>query len=429
MKTIKSLLTLPAILLILVLSLVSCKDSTIEFRKYTANVPVYMSYEDLRIPAKALPASSIQKAGKIYIQGNYLFINEKYKGIHVFDNSNPALPINLAFIEIPGNVDLAVKGKYLYADNYVDLIVLDITTITSPLEVARVKNIFPYTIPEATEQYPIASIDQKKGVIVGWEVKEVTEKIDNVLEPYYYLDKFSGNFLMSDSRTGANTVSVVGVGGSMARFIITGDLFYCLNQTNMQVFNIAQPNAPVVGAKIEMSRMVETVFIDGKYLFVGTQTSMLIYDISDPARPLFKSEFNHFKSCDPVVVQDGYAYVTLRSGNRCGNWQNVLQVIDIRVISNPVLVKSYAMTEPYGLGVDKKTLFVCDGQAGLKIFNATDPLRIDQNILKQYSNLKAIDVIPLDPILIMIAQDGLYQYSYADLKNIQQLSKIPIGKQ
>ena len=30
-------------------------------------------------------------------------------------------------------------------------------------------------------------------------------------------------------------------------------------------------------------------------------------------------------------------------------------------------------------------------------------------------------------ILIMIAQDGLYQYNYSDLQNIVQLSKIPIG--
>ena len=90
-------------------------------------------------------------------------------------------------------------------------------------------------------------------------------------------------------------------------------------------------------------------------------------------------------------------------------------------------MKSYAMSEPYGLGIDEKTLFVCDGQAGLKIYDATDPLRIDMNMLKNYTNLKAYDVIPYNNILIMIAQDGIYQYDYADLQNIRLLSKIPIG--
>lgn len=426
MKTKKLLLTAPIMILIL-MSIVSCKDSSIEYRKYTANVPQYLSYDEMRKPVKSTAGYAIQTAGKIYIRGNYLFVNEKYKGIHVFDNSNPASPVNLAFLNIPGNVDLAVRGNYLYADNYVDLIVLDIANLNSPVEVARIKDIFPYTIPETIETFPISNIDQEQGVIVGWQVKQVTEEIsDNGISPYYYFDKGMGAFMLN-ANSGAPT-QTVGVGGSMARFIINGDQFYGLNQSNLQVININDPSNPVAGTKIEMSRMVETVFIDGAYLFVGTQTGMLIYDISVPATPVYKSEYNHFQSCDPVVVQDSYAYVTLRAGNRCGNWKNVMEVIDLKDIMSPVLMKSYPMSEPYGLGIDNKTLFVCDGQAGLKIYDASDPLRIDLHLLKQYSNLKALDVIPFGDVLIMIAEDGIYQYSYTDLQNIKQLSKIPIGE-
>jgi hypothetical protein len=386
-----------------------------------------MSYDDMRKPVKSKAGFAIGTAGKIYIKDNYLFVNEKYKGIHVFDNSNPSSPVNLAFLDIPGNVDLAVRGNYLYADNYVDLIVLDISNLNAPVEVARIKDIFPYTIPETTDIYPISNIDQQQGVIVGWQVEQITEEVtvDGIM-PYYYFDKGMGAFMMNDVR-GAPT-QTVGVGGSMARFIINGDQFYGLNQSNMQVINITEPTNPVAGTKIEMSRMVETVFIEGSDLFIGTQTGMLIYDVSSPATPVYKSEYNHFQSCDPVVVQDNYAYVTLRAGNRCGNWQNVMEVIDIKNIMSPVLMKSYSMSEPYGLGIDNKTLFVCDGQAGLKIYDASDPLRIDQNMLKQYTSIKALDVIPLGNVLIMIAEDGIYQYNYADLQNIKQLSKIPIGE-
>lgn len=429
MKTAKIFLSAPMLLLLLV-SMVSCKDSSIEYRKYTANVPQYMSYDEMRKPVKATAANPIQASGKIYIQGNYLFVNEKYKGIHVFDNSNPESPVNLAFLDIPGNVDLAVRGNYLYADNYVDLVVLDISDLNNPVEAARIKDIFPYTIPETTEVYPIANINQAEGVIVGWQVKEVTEEIpDGGIMPYYFFDKGTGVFFSSDAvNSGGGAPSqVVGVGGSMARFIINGTQFYGLNQTNMQVINIEQPFRPIVGTKIEMSRQVETVFIDSSYLFIGTQTGMLIYDISVPNTPVYKSEYNHFQSCDPVVVKDQLAYVTLRAGNRCGNWQNLMEVIDLHNIMSPTLLKSYPMTEPYGLGIDNKTLFVCDGAAGLKIYDATDPLQIDQHLLKMYTDLNAYDVIPFGNVLIMIAADGIYQYSYADLQNIQQLSKIPIG--
>jgi len=425
MKTKKLSLAAPLTIL-MIMSIVSCKDSSIEYRKYTANVPQYLSYEEMRKPVKSTSGYAIETAGKIYIQGNYLFVNEKYKGIHVFDNSNPESPVNLAFLDIPGNVDLAVKGNYLYADNYVDLIVLDISNLNSPLEVARIKDIFPYTIPETYEVYPISNIDQSQGVIIGWQVKEITEKVENSgINPYYYYDKGIGAFMMNESR--GTPTQTVGIGGSMARFIINGDQFYGLNQTNMQVINITEPSNPVAGTQIELSRMVETVFIEGTNLFIGTQTGMLIYDVTSPASPVYKSEYNHFQSCDPVVVQDNYAYVTLRAGNRCGNWQDVMEVIDLRNIMSPVLVKSYDMSEPYGLGIDDKTLFVCDGQAGLKIYDATDPLRIDLNMIKQYTNLKALDVIPYGNILIMIAEDGIYQYNYSDLLNIKQVSKIPIG--
>jgi len=425
MKTRKSLLFAPMMILAL-FSIVSCKDSSIEYRKYMANVPQYMSYDDMRKPVKSTAAYAIATAGKIYIKDNYLFVNEKYKGIHVFDNSNPASPVNLTFIDIPGNVDLAVKGNYLYADNYVDLVVLDISNIMQPVEVSRIKDIFPYTIPETMDVYPITNIDKEQGVIVGWQAKEVTEEItNNGMQPYFYFEKGDGLFLMNASN-GAPT-QTVGVGGSMARFIINGDQFYGLNQTDLQVIDINQPTTPVAGIKIEMMRMVETVFIDGANLFIGTQSGMLIYDITNPSAPLYKSVYDHFQSCDPVVVKDNLAYVTLRAGNRCGNWQNVMEVIDLNVITNPVLMKSYTMEEPYGLGIDNKTLFVCDGKAGLKIYDASDPLRIDLNILKQYTNIKALDVIPYGNILIMIAEDGIYQYNYSDLQDIKQLSKIPIG--
>ena len=425
MKTRRILIAVPLILLSM-MGLFSCKDSSIQYRRYTANVPRYMSYDELRKPVKSTAAIPIVSSGKIYIKDNYLFVNEKYKGIHVFDNSDPASPSNIAFIDIPGNVDLAVKGNYLFADTYVDLIVLDISNISQPVEVARIKDIFPYTIPEISGTFPISAIDKEKGVIVGWQVCEITEEVDeNMIRPYYYFDKGAGLYMMNETSSGLT--QTVGTGGSLARFIIHESQFYGLNNSSLQAVNISQPTAPVAGTKIETSRMVETIFIDGENLFVGTQTGMLIYNISEPSSPVYEAAYDHFQSCDPVIVKDKLAYVTLRAGNRCGNWQNVMEVIDLKNIQSPVLMKSYTMSEPYGLGIDEKTLFVCDGEAGLKIYNATDPLQIDMNLLKHYTNLKAYDVIPYNGILIMIAQDGIYQYNYADLQNIKLLSKIPIG--
>jgi hypothetical protein len=147
---------------------------------------------------------------------------------------------------------------------------------------------------------------------------------------------------------------------------------------------------------------------------------------ANPSAPEYISQFSHMSSCDPVVVNGNYAYVTLRSGNLCGDAQSQLDVIDISDIQSPQLIKEYPMTEPYGLGIDDSVLFVCDGSAGLKIYNASDPYTIAANKLAEYPDIHTFDVIPLGGVLLMIASEGLYQYDYSDLQNITQLSFIPI---
>jgi hypothetical protein len=153
---------------------------------------------------------------------------------------------------------------------------------------------------------------------------------------------------------------------------------------------------------------------------------MYIYSLTDPGNPVYLSMFRHATSCDPVVVEDNYAYVTLRAGNLCGDSQSQLDVIDISNIVEPTLIKEYGMEEPYGLGIDERVLFVCDGDAGLKIYNAADPYMIDQHKIAQYPDMNAWDVIPLGNILIMIGSDGLSQYDYSNLQDIKLLSVIPI---
>src|SRR5438046_2610762 len=82
---------------------------------YTVYTPIYKSLSQVRASMKSEAPRLLQNTGKMYVSGNYIFLNELKKGIHVIDNSNPAKPNNIAFINIPGNVDLAVKGNYLYA--------------------------------------------------------------------------------------------------------------------------------------------------------------------------------------------------------------------------------------------------------------------------------------------------------------------------
>jgi hypothetical protein len=83
---------------------------------------------------------------------------------------------------------------------------------------------------------------------------------------------------------------------------------------------------------------------------------------------------------------------------------------------------------PHGLGIDDKILFVCDGDAGLKVFDATDPMEIHLHQLAHFPDIKSYDVIPMEGVLMMIGADGLYQYDYTNLSNLHLISQIPVVK-
>jgi hypothetical protein len=84
------------------------------------------------------------------------------------------------------------------------------------------------------------------------------------------------------------------------------------------------------------------------------------------------------------------------------------------------------MFNPHELGIDSNVLFICDGDAGLKIYDAADPMEIHLNQLAHFPEIKAYDAIPLNGVLMMIGADGLYQYDYSNISEIVLLSSIPV---
>lgn len=408
------------------LILLSCQDKIEE--TYTVLAPEYMSYNDLRDAFQVKSADEIIQPGKLYFKDNFLFVNEYMKGIHIVDNSDPADPQVISFLEIPGNIDMAINGNILYADSYVDLLAIDISDLNNIREVYRIEEVFPYTVPEPGEGVQ-EGVDETKGVVIGWKETEKTVEVEPVTQNYpYYLDYADGIYTEAVPRTTSGSVnnSGFGTGGSMARFTLYDQYLYTIHQSELKLFNIASPAVPVFTKVLTIGWNIETLFPYHNKLFIGGQTGMYIYSLNDPANPAYISEFSHVRSCDPVVVEGDYAYVTLRAGNLCGEVNNLLDVIDISNIHNPQLIEAYPMEEPYGLGIDDSILFVCDGSAGLKIYNASDPRAIDNNMIKHYPDINAFDVIPLGDILLMIGADGLYQYGYSKLDSIHELSYIPI---
>jgi hypothetical protein len=416
------------VLLVSIVLTTACTDQV--FETFKANAPVYMSYEDLRSAVKMSAVRELNEPGKIYFKDQYLFINEKMHGVHVFDVSDPKNPQNKGFIDIPGNVDMAIKDNILYADSYIDLVAIDISSFSKIAEVGRVEKIFPYTLPQYDEKYPMAKVEEDRGVVTEWEVKIVKQELEQRYYPVYYSNsKAEMDFVTGSSGVNGAAGSAYGVGGSMARFGLYKEFLYIVNQNNLMTFKLNSNSQVSLLNTAYVSWNVETVFITDQHLFLGTQNGMIVQSLEVPERPSQVGSFSHMTACDPVVIKGDLAFVTLKGGNSCGGTLNQLDVIRMsNNYSKFTLLKSYPMYGPQGLGIDDELLFICDGDAGLKIYDATDPLMINQHLVASFPSINAYDVIPMNNYLFMIGETGFLLYDYTNIQNIKQIGFIPVIK-
>jgi hypothetical protein len=403
-------------------------DKCTRTAEYTAFEPVYKRIDEMRMPASYGAARTLTSPGKIFYYKGYLLINEMNQGVHVVDNSNPESPVNLGFIEIPGNLDMAVHNDILYADSYLDLVAIDLTNPQAPSEINRVQDVFQN----------FYSYSEDIGYLVEYQPMGIRQTID-CSDPQWGAPVFfggGGTMWAEDASFGGSSVfssssnisSSVVTGGSMARFTALDDYLYTIDGAEVKVFDIKQA-LPVLKSEVTMQWGIETLFPMAGSLFVGSNSGMLIYDISNPEQPEYISTFAHATACDPVVVSGNTAYVTLRDGNNCQGFVNQLDVINVSNLNNPNLIRSYPMSNPHGLSVVDQTLYLCEGTFGLKTFDVSDPKEIGSSLLDHISGFQAFDVIVLPPgnHVMVVGQHGLYQFDATDRSDLKQLSVISIG--
>ncbi|HEX7846173.1 MAG TPA: hypothetical protein VF476_10270 [Chitinophagaceae bacterium] len=396
------------------------KDSCKQLRTYTWYQPVYKTKDEVRANIKSNPGKAVSNPGKLYIRGNYIFLNDIDKGIHIIDNSNPSNPRNVAFIDIPGNLDIAVKGNTLYADLYTDLVTID---ITNPLQVV-VKKITDGIFPHRYWGGGYVGPNGNTMVVTDW-VRKDTTVTESCVNSGGWWGVRNDVFLASASSAspGTNAPSPVGQGGSMARFAIMSERLYTVGSGDLDVFNISNPVDPVRTANVPIGWDIETIYPFQNKLFIGSMSGMYIYNVSNPDAPVQTGQFAHVRTCDPVIADNNYAYVTLSSGTPCQGFTNELDVLQLNNLINPTLVKVYNMKNPKGLSKDGDYLFICDD--GLKVFNASNVQNLQ--LIKQIKNLETYDVIAYNKRALVVAKDGLYQFDYTDINNITQLSKINVN--
>lgn len=392
--------------------------------------PVYKSTADIRAAIKADEPQPVSEAGKMFIQGNYIFLNEVNRGIHIIDNTNPSAPVNKAFINIPGNGEVFVKGNVLYADSYTDLLAIDISNIQHIQFKSYLHNAFP------SRSYVLGVLVPEGMIVADWQVRDTTINLDIQQGQGIWRNNeyFYNGGIFFDGAQGGRPTSIYtlasssapkayngGAAGSTSRITMVNNYLYTVDGAVLSAINISDPLSPKLSNTASTSINAQTIFALNNTLFLGGAIGMSIFNIDDAAAPVAEGTFGHFCSNDPVIADGNTAYVTLHAGNSCNVSINELDVVDITNIKQPVMLKTYPLTGPIGLSKDGNYLFVCDAD-GVKIFNAS--LSTDLKLVKTITVNKPYDVICINKIAYITADKGLYQFDYSDMSNIKQLSKI-----
>jgi len=406
-----------SILMVVMALLCSCsqEDRINEFANFA--VPVYKSKAALRQSVGVTSPQATHSDGKIYIAEKLLFYIAQEQGIHIFDNSNPAQPQNIAFIQVEGVHDISVKGNYLYADNFMDLVVFNLSNLQQISLVQTLPDVFEFypQFPAGADFMAWDVIPNEDDIMIGFQIESRKRPRGQGL---IWADNAFGAF---ENQSGGN----IGTGGSMARFQINSNALYVVEQFRLNVFNITQPTQVFYDKSIYMTDWMwggefETLFMRKEYLFIGATTGMFIINASDAFNPYFVSGFAHAMACDPVVVHENTAYITVRGGSTCGAIQDQVNVIDISQMQNPTLTSTYLLNQPYGLGIKNQVLYVCAGQQ-LHVFNAQNS---QQLILVNSYPENVTDVIPLESHLIAVGANKVIQYQYGPDHTLIPISTI-----
>lgn len=146
-----------------------CDDGFDDSFTESIYTPVLLKRADFQASVKISNSTAIGTSGKIYIVNNTLFINELYKGFHIYDNSDPSNPKALKFLEAPGSTDLAIRDDMIYINQATDLIAVKFNEATNDISLKkRIAFTFPsLRSPDGFEAYNIP----ENSVVVDWKPK------------------------------------------------------------------------------------------------------------------------------------------------------------------------------------------------------------------------------------------------------------------
>ena len=261
--------------------------------------------------------------------------------LDIVDFSQPASPVTLARLRVPGHwiVDICVSGDYAYVSQEKSgLHVIDVSNPTNPIEIGSY-------VPGGTVRRVAVS-----GSIVYVVVWEMGLRVLDVSDPAHPTEIGSYD---------TNDPPVLGVA-------LSGHHAYLANDHGgLRVFDVSDPANPISVGHLDTQGAGDVV-VRGDYAYVADGSGgFLVVDVSDPTNPV---QLGHRAgACTGLAVSGDYAYLV--TGD--------LWIVDVSDPTQPRDVASSNPTNPvYDVAVSGSYVFVANYVYGLYVLDASDPSQL-----------------------------------------------------
>jgi len=335
----------------------------------------------------------------IAVSAGYAYVADWRGGLRVIDVSNPAAPLEVAFLDTPGQVarDVAVSGSYAYVTaGYNGLLVIDVSTPSVPVEVGVIDTpnwasgiavdggyayVAEMELPGAGGSLRVIDVSTPSTPVeVGFVDMPGRAHAVAVAGGYAYVADDSAGLRVIDVRTPSAPVEVGFVdtpGNAWGIAVSDGYAYVADDSAGLRVIDVSTPSAPrEVGVLDTPGRAGGGIAVAEGFAYLADGFGGLrVIDVSTPSAPADIAFLESPGAADGIAVEGSHAYVGFHdSADFPGVSRTGVRVFDIADPSEPVEV-GFVDTPGWARAITVSIgyAYVADDDAGLRVIDVSAP--------------------------------------------------------
>ncbi len=299
--------------------------------------PIYVGIDSLLIQ----PVS-------VTVQGHYVYVINGSYGISIIDISDAENPVTVGYLHDVANYNrIRVDGNYAYITK--DYGNLDIVNISDP------------TNPQLVEEFETSRFTRYSSYRMSIENGRL-----------YLATGNKGLFALDVSIPGNPTIlGYIPTGGTANDITIQGEYAYIANgDGGFWIVNISDPSQPKLSSAYYTAYEPHTVSVRGNFAYVYDGVELLIFDISNPNHPVVAASYRLNDPFYKMTFQGDYAITANgTSGLSIYNIQNALAPVEIGHYQPPYQQPQIRIQDVF---VRDNFAYVANNSKGLQVFSLQD---------------------------------------------------------